>query len=191
MTSTSREERERIVPVDVVTAARGGDETAMGRLGSTTFRRLLAFFRYSGLAQHEAEDLAAETVAVVVGSLHRLRDDDAYDAWMWAIGRNKLRGWLRTRKRGQVIEPATPDAAGPEEALVASEEHAGIRAALSSLSHRDRELLWMREVEGMSYEEIGGRLGAASGAVRVACHRARKRLEKAFRGNDGQGDGRA
>ena len=48
------------------------------------------------------------------------------------------------------------------------------------ITMKDRELLWLREVEGLSYEEIGGRLSAAAGTVRVACHRARKRLERAY-----------
>ncbi len=53
--------------------------------------------------------------------------------------------------------------------------------ALDHLSDRDRQLLWLREVEGLSYDEIGGRLRATAGTVRVACHRARKRLEEAYR----------
>lgn len=186
MTATSR--RERIVPTSVVTAARGGDDSALGQLGSASFRRLLAFYRYSGLAPYEAEDLAAETVAVVIGTLGRLRDEEAYDGWMWAIARNKLRGWLRRRRRRDPVEPLSPEAAGPEDSYLLSEEHEGIRLALASLSQRDRELLWLREVEGLSYEEIGGRLGSATGAVRVASHRARKRLEKAFRGENGEED---
>jgi RNA polymerase sigma-70 factor (ECF subfamily) len=180
MTSTSRDSRPRVVPVTVVTAARNGDDASLGQLGSAAFRRLIAFFRYSGLEGYEAEELAAETVAVIIGTLHRLRDDASFDAWMWAIGRNQLRGWLRRRTRGAL-----------EDAVLLNEEHEGIRTALSSLSRRDRELLWLREVEGLSYEEIGGRLGAATGTVRVACHRARRRLEKAFRGEHEEREGMA
>lgn len=187
MTSTFRGERSPVVPVAVVTAARTGDNAALGRLGSSAFRRLIAFFRYCGLPAHEAEDLAAETVAIMIGTLYRLRSDASFEAWMWAIGRNQLRGWLRRKMRGELLEPITPEAQGPEDIVLIDEEHEGIRRALSKLSQRDRQLLWLREVEGLSYEEIGGRLGAASGTVRVACHRARKRLEKAFRGNDVQG----
>ncbi len=63
---------------------------------------------------------------------------------------------------------------------MSSHEHDLIRQAMASLSLKDREILWLREVEGLEYEEIGTRLGATVGTVRVACHRARKRLEEAF-----------
>ena len=49
------------------------------------------------------------------------------------------------------------------------------RGRLSKLTEKDRELLWLREVEGLAYGEIGGRFGAATGTIRVACHRARKK----------------
>jgi len=182
MTATFREERNRVVPLEVVTAARTGDQEALGQIGAAVFRRLVSFYRYSSLPVHEAEDLAAESVAVVVGNLGALKSDEAFDAWMWSIGRNQLRGWLRKKKRGASAEPAPAAMGGPEDEAVLREEHAEVMVALASLSQRDRELLWLREVEGLSYEEIGGRLGAATGTVRVACHRARKRLEKAFRG---------
>jgi RNA polymerase sigma factor (sigma-70 family) len=191
MTSTSRDSRPRVVSMAVVTAARTGDDAALGHLGSAAFRRLIAFFRYSGLEGHEAEDLAAETVAIMIGTLHRLRSDASFEAWMWAIGRNQLRGWLRRKMRGELLEPITPEAQGPEDMVLIDEEHEGIRRALSKLSQRDRQLLWLREVEGLSYDEIGGRLGAATGTVRVACHRARRRLEKAFRGENDEREGRA
>jgi RNA polymerase sigma factor (sigma-70 family) len=51
---------------------------------------------------------------------------------------------------------------------------------MSQLSTRDRQLLWLREVEGLSYDDIGSRLGATVGTVRVACHRARQRLEEVY-----------
>ena len=60
------------------------------------------------------------------------------------------------------------------------DEHRRIRLALENLSPKDRELLWLREVEGLEYDDIARRLGATAGTVRVACHRARRRLEAAY-----------
>jgi RNA polymerase sigma-70 factor (ECF subfamily) len=74
-----------------------------------------------------------------------------------------------------MISPATP-----EELSIEREEHRRILAALAQLSPRDRELLWLREVEGLDYGEIGGRIGSAIGTVRVAIHRARRRLEEIY-----------
>ena len=74
-----------------------------------------------------------------------------------------------------MISPATP-----EEISMEGDEHRRIRVALSGLTPKDRELLWLREVEGLEYEDIATRLGATAGTVRVACHRARRRLEALY-----------
>ena len=68
----------------------------------------------------------------------------------------------------------------PEDAVHLSDEHTQIRTALETLSPKDRSLLWLRDVEELSYEEIGGRVGSTVGTVRVAYHRARNRLEEAY-----------
>ena len=79
------------------------------------------------------------------------------------------------RPTDAMVSPSTP-----EEISMEGDEHRRIRIALVSLSPKDRELLWLREVEGLGYEDIARRLGVAAGAVRVACHRARRRLEAIY-----------
>lgn len=173
-------DEQRLVPLATVTAARDGDRDSLGRLCTLIHPRLIGFYRYSGLTSVQAEDLAADVLENVITSLATLRNPKVFDAWMWSIGRNRLKGWIRVNRRRDRFEPTTPTVSGPEERAIDAEDHSRIREALSMLKMRDRELLWLREVEGLSYEEIGGRLGAASGTVRVACHRARKKLEQAY-----------
>ncbi len=141
---------------------------------------MVAFFIGAGVPPSDADDLAADTCEGIVKNISKLRQPEAFEAWFWAIGRAKLRTWIRRRRRPGRFEPVKAPGNTPAEALVEGEEHAEIRLALGFLSPKDRELLWLREVEGLSYEEIGGRLRAAAGTVRVACHRARKRLESAY-----------
>ena len=173
--------RRRLVPVEVVAAARDGDRHALGRVCTVIHGHLYGFYRYAGLGTQEAEDLAADVIEDVIARVATLRKPESFDAWMWSIGRNRLKGWLRANRRPARFEPVTPAQPGPEERAVDAEDHSSIRVALSMLSVRDRELLWLREVEGLSYDEIGGRFSAATGTIRVACHRARKKLEQAYR----------
>ena len=176
---TVQDER-RLVPYEVVVAAHHGDARAVGQLCAKIHPRLIGFYRYSGLSVVESEDLTGDVIEGVITNLSSLRDLKSFDAWMWSIGRNHLKGWIRANRRPDRFSPPTPEAAGPEELAVAADDHSRIRSALSMLNMKDRELLWLREVEGLSYGDIGGRLGATAGTVRVACHRARKRLEKAY-----------
>jgi RNA polymerase sigma-70 factor (ECF subfamily) len=171
---------QRLVPLEVVVAARDGDRDSLGRLCTLIHPRLIGFYRYSGLTASESEDLAGDVIEDVLTRLATLRSPKAFDAWMWSIGRNRLKGWIRVNRRPDRYEPSTPAASGPEERAIDADDHSRIRGALTMLSLKDRELLWLREVEGLSYEEIGGRLSAATGTIRVACHRARKKLEQAY-----------
>lgn len=174
----------RLVSFEVVVAARAGNQAALSQACAEVYPRLAAFYRYSGLTAQESEDVAADAIEDVITHLPRLRRPRSFDAWIWSIGRSRLRGFIRKNRRPSPIEPVAPEGPGPEEQLITGEEHSQIRTALATLSERDRELLWLSEVEGLSYAEIGGRIGAATGATRVACHRARKRLEAAYRTED-------
>lgn len=163
-----------------VKAAQQGDHESIGAIGADAFRRIVAFYRYTGLSPDHAEDLAADAVEHIISKLPTLEKVSSYDAWMWAITRNLLRSWFRSRKTSDAHELATPEPSTPEELIVIHEEHEQIVLALEGLSFKDRELLWLREVLELDYRSIAGRIESNPGAVRVACHRARQRLEAAY-----------
>ncbi len=166
--------------VTTVTAARDGDREALGRILTDGWPRLVAFYRGMGLSHAEAEDVASEACEGMVRTLRRLREPEAFEGWFWTVARNRLRTALR--RRGRVARELDPGAvADPGELAVEADEHRSVRIALMALSVRDREILWLREVEGLSHAEIGGRLGIAVGAVRVAALRARRRLQEHYR----------
>lgn len=169
----------------VVAAAKRGDHQAIGALGSDAFRRVVAFYRYTGLSADHAEDLAADAVEHIISKLPTLRKASAYDAWMWSITRNLLRSFWRSQKVRQTQEPISPAPMQPDEAAIIQEEHEQIVRALQMLSIKDRELLWLREVLGLDYRTIAQRVESNAGSVRVACHRARQRLESAYTSLEG------
>lgn len=169
-----------------VAEAQAGNRVALGELLAEGYPRLVAFYLGMGLTRPEAEDLASETCENVIRGIGRLREVTSFEAWFWSIARNRFRTALRKRGR-RATELAHGAGSGPEHAAVDSEDHAHIRAAFALLSTKDRQLLWLREVEGLSYEDIGRRFGSRPGAVRVAAHRARQRLEEAYKKIDGGG----
>ena len=165
---------------DTVDRCRTGDRECLSAVIKLGFPRLIAFFIGAGVPPSDADDLAADTCEGLVKNIPKLREVGAFEAWFWAIARAKLRTWIRKRRRPGRFEPVNAPGNTPGERVVESEEYDDIRAAMDQLSPKDRELLWLREVEGLSYEEIGGRLRTAVGTIRVASHRARKRLETAY-----------
>lgn len=156
--------------------ARNGNTEALGAILVRGFGRLVAFYRAMGLSRADSEELASEAVEGMVRSIGRLREPDAFEGWFWTIARNRLRS--RLRRKGRVErELEYGPVEDPESIVLAREDHVTIRAALAHLSPRDREILWLREVEQLTHEEIGNRLTMRPGAVRVAALRARRRLE--------------
>lgn len=147
--------------------------------------RLIGFLHGVGIPPDLVGEIVSESLEGMVRNFPKLRNPEAFEAWFWAIARNRMRTNLKRYRSNRVPQDAFVSPSTPEEKVITSQEHALIRTALAQLPERDRELLWLREVEGLDYEQIGGQLGATVGTVRVACHRARKRLEEAFTKLDG------
>lgn len=169
-------------PPEVVAAARKGDLRVVTAIARAGIPKLVAFYLGLGLRRPDAEDLASETCEAMVRTLPGLRDPDRFEAWFWRIARSKFYDHLRRRRREPLAsldrEEMHDD---PSDAVVISDEHAEVRRAFATLRPHDRELLWMRDVVGLGYGDIAGRLRMREGAIRVAVMRARQRLEVALR----------
>lgn len=166
--------------LDVVVAAQAGDHDSLAIIIRSGHPRLVGFFRGAGPQPADAEDLAAHTCEAVVKGIHKLREPGAFEGWFWTIARTSMKGWIRKNRREKRYPPADLAPRQPDEAFEVVEEHSQMREALALLSDNDRQILWLREVEELSYDDISGRLGSSASTIRVACHRARQRLADAF-----------
>ena len=160
------------------TAARDGDQAALASILTKGLPRLVAFFRGQGLALADAEDVASDVCESLVRSIGRLRSPQAFEAWFWRIARSKFHDHLRRRHRPLPAPDLETSRVLPEEHALDQEDFRRVRFAFARLGPRDRELLWLREVEGLSHAEIGGRIFKREGSVRVAIHRARRRFQQ-------------
>jgi len=73
---------------------------------------------------------------------------------------------------------AVEESAAPPEVLGEAERRTDVARALTEMSPRDRALLVLRELEGMTYEQIGEVVACPLGSVKVGLHRARERLRR-------------
>ena len=99
----------------------------------------------------------------------------------------------RAVRQGQKLELYTAEQSGavappPDELVEREERVAGVRAALATLTEKDREALLLK-AEGFRYEEIAAAVGLAPGAVGTTLARARRRLVEAYRAGERRGDG--
>ncbi len=160
------------------TAARDGDQAALAAILTQGLPRLVAFYRGQGLDYADAEDVASDACESIVRSIGRLRSPQAFEAWFWRVARSKFHDYLRRRHRPLPAPELETSHVLPEEHALDQEDYRIVRRAYAKLGSRDRELLWLREVEGLSHAEIGGRLFKREGSVRVAMLRARRRFEQ-------------
>ena len=169
-------------PPDAATvdAARNGNRQVLTSMLAAGVPKLVAFYRGMGFSVQDAEDMAADASESIVRHLPRLRNPQTFEAWFWRIARNKYHDHLRKRRRTSAVPEVEPVYDMPDDGLVLESEHEAVRRAFLTLPVRDRELLWLREVAGMEYSDIAGRMSATSGATRVAVMRARRRLEEAL-----------
>jgi RNA polymerase sigma-70 factor (ECF subfamily) len=108
--------------------------------------------------------------------------------WLFAVALNLVREEGRTAaRRGRLLELYREEgprlAPAPDEDLERSERASRVRAALDTLTARDREALLLK-AEGFNYDEIAATLGLARGAIGTTLARARKRLVEAYRAMD-------
>lgn len=126
-----------------------------------------------------AEDLAQETFARAVAA-----PPTNPRPWLFAVALNLVReDGRRALRQGRRLELLRADDApeqGPEVDLERGEQSAAVRAALATLSERDREALLLK-AEGFNYQEIAATLGLSKGAVGTTLARARRRLVEAYR----------
>ncbi|WP_435612940.1 RNA polymerase sigma factor [Streptomyces sp. bgisy159] len=139
----------------------------------------------------DAEDAVQEAYAAAFSRWERLCHYDAPDAWVYRIVRQRL--WAVARDRSRT-RPAAPDSLQPPPAAGVEQtvEARAVLTALARLPARQRTVLVLHCLEGMTQEAIADELGLTRGAVASSVFRARAKLTKAVGMSDGvdAGNGR-
>ncbi len=131
----------------------------------------------------DAADVAQEVYVKVWRSIRNFRGDSAFTSWLHRVASNAAIEFLR--KRGRLAEPVGPERMAameqPGDAEMPQVEPSDVEAALARLPPVHRAGLVMRELYGMSIEEIAKQMGTTTGAAKVRLHRARLRLADELR----------
>ena len=131
----------------------------------------------------DAEDLVQESSLRAWRGFATFRGSDGR-GWLLAIVRNTCFTWLRKNRRQELadefdenIHSAEPDAPDPERRLFEGLDTRRVQDAVEELPVEFREAIVLRELEGLSYKEIGDIAGVPIGTVMSRLARARKRLQ--------------
>ncbi|MBC7912182.1 MAG: sigma-70 family RNA polymerase sigma factor [Pyrinomonadaceae bacterium] len=175
---------------------KAGEATAFDRLVEERSGEVYALLYRLTEDAEEARDLTQETFLRAFQHINRFRGDADLKTWIYRIAINQARNrwrWWRRRRRDATVsldsvddQHAEPlgarlrDCKGldPEQETLAREREQAIMTALRSLSRSYRETVILRDIEGLSYEEIAAALEISIGTVKSRLARGRDELRR-------------
>jgi RNA polymerase sigma-70 factor (ECF subfamily) len=170
----------------LVERARGGDrealEAVLGAIAPSVHRLGLRMCKNV----HDAEDVLQETLLNVANHLGDFQGRSSLSSWVFAIARSAYTRKRRGLKNRPTVDDhpltETPDAAPSPEARASDQQLvAALVAALDSLSEDHREVILLRDIEGLSAPEAAAALEISVDALKSRLHRARDQLRIALR----------
>jgi len=180
---------------------RSGEAAAFERLVGERSGDVYALLYRLTADVEEARDLTQETFLRAFQSIARFRGEADLKTWLYRIAINQARNrwrWWRRRRRDATVSLDAPDnrreqtlgsslanagAPNPELETLAHEREAKLTEALHSLRHSYREAVILRDVQGLSYEEIAAALEISIGTVKSRLSRGRLELRRKLEGS--------
>ena len=186
---------ERDADAELVARVQRGDKQAFNLLVIKYQRKILRLLSRMIRDPADLEDVAQEAFIKAYRALPQFRGESAFYTWLYRIAINTARNWLSSVGR----RPSAPNAIESEdgetfnetdslsdistpESMVASREIAeAVNSAIEALPEDLRTAIVLREIEGMSYEDIAQTMGCPIGTVRSRIFRAREAIAQRLR----------
>ena len=189
-----------LVDADLLDRCKRGDEAAWAELVEATHREVYTLCLRILRDPDDAAEATQDAFVKAWRGLKRFRGEAAFTTWLYRIAfnaaisrqRSRARRWAHeTESEGQVLAQM-PSQSSVESAAGARIEVERLQRALGTLSESYRSAVVMRDVYGMSIEEIARAAGISETAAKVRVHRGRKRLKELMYPDEaGGGDGDA
>lgn len=142
--------------------------------------RLLAFIRARVSDDDAAEDLLQEVFLRIHTRMHMLKDSDRLESWIYQITRNAIVDYYRQHSRLTPLPETLPAESEPEIISTpdsADEIAASLRSLVEALPEPYRQALLLTEFEGLSQQELAGRLGISLSGAKSRVQRARQKIK--------------
>jgi RNA polymerase sigma-70 factor, ECF subfamily len=176
MTDAAEQLHERLL----VLRCQAGDENAFAELVARYHRRLRFYLRRVLPRPDHAEDVLQEVWLAAYRALSQLADPAALAAWLYRIARDKASVEWRKRPLECLLDEANLVEEPAQEHEFRGEDAQEIHVALDRLGLEQREILVLRFLEDMTYEQIAQVTGCPLGTVRSRLHYAKSALRRAI-----------
>jgi RNA polymerase sigma factor RpoE len=186
---------EREIDQALVERAQGGDKHAFDQLVSKYQRKLGRLLSRFIRDPAEVEDVSQEAFIKAYRALPSFRGDSAFYTWLYRIGINTAKNYLVAQGRraptstefdseeAETFESADQlrDINTPESLLLSKQIGETVNGAIDALPEELRTAIVLREIEGLSYDEIAGMMNCPIGTVRSRIFRAREAVAQKLR----------
>ena len=186
---------DREIDRQLVARAQQGDKQAFELLVEKYQRKLSRLLSRFIRDQAEVEDVTQEAFIKAYRALPAFRGDSAFYTWLYRIGINTAKNYLMAlgRRAPTSTEVEAEEAEGyeegeqlrdintPESLLLSNEIAETVNATIEKLPEELRKAIQMREIEGMSYEDIAQAMDCPIGTVRSRIFRAREAIAEQLR----------
>jgi len=168
---------------DLVRRIRDGDAEALRAIVERYQDRIFSLIYGIVRDRHEVEDVAQEVFLKVYTRIQAFDERSKFYTWLYRVAANAAKDHVKKRSRRPAValeEDNVLSATGtsPVRHAAAAETRRLVREAIAALPLRYREVLTLRELEGLSYNEIAGVLQISIGTVESRLHRARAKLKR-------------
>jgi len=178
----------------LVERVKHGDKRAFDLLINKYQHRIISLVGRYVSDPAEAMDVAQEAFIKAYRAIDRFRGDSAFYTWLYRIAINTAKNWLVARKRRPPstdidaadaeqydIESRLKEQGTPENELLREEIKSTVFEAIAALPDDLRTAIMLRELEGMSYEDIAVTMDCPIGTVRSRIFRAREAIDEKLR----------
>jgi RNA polymerase sigma-70 factor, ECF subfamily len=151
------------------------------------YRRRVFHIAYKFTGKHDqAEDLTQEIFLKLFRSLDKFNRDADFGTWLTSVARNYCIDHYRASKREREVmvedllafDQAVSSSGNPQRRLEESDRRSFLRAGLERLPDKLREAVVLRDLQGLSYQEMADRLGLPEGTVKSRINRGREELAR-------------
>ncbi len=172
--------------IELVKEAAEGDTRPFEALVRRYEAKVMTNCRYLSGSIHDAEDLAQEVFVKVYFGLAGFEGRSSFETWVQRIKSNHCINFVKKKKlqtvdvAAEVVENAASHAPEVEKQMAREESRARIGEVLLRMNETLRIPLVLRDMDGMSYEEVGEQLGIGLSAVKMRIKRGRQEFRRLF-----------
>jgi RNA polymerase sigma-70 factor (ECF subfamily) len=132
------------------------------------------------------EDVEQDVLLALIDSLPRFRFDSAFKTYLYRLCRNKAIDFLRKKRRERALLDRLASQASPppdpEEEAVVRRSHQRALSELLSLPEPERSLILLKDVQGLTVDEVSFIMGIPRGTVKSRLHRTRAKVVRRLKG---------